>query len=199
MTVFQLRDFAYHTIQPFDLKIRAGETISLFGPSGSGKTLLLRALCDLDSHQGTLVLNDTHYHDCEPHLWRRQVGFLPSESSWWFPTVGEHFPGCNRERLQQLGFSENTLTWDIHRLSAGEKQRLGLLRLLANSPRVLLLDEPTANLDQDNRLLVERLLSDWIRETGGIIIWVTHDRAQRCRVAKRHFDIVDNQIQEVSL
>jgi ABC-type iron transport system FetAB ATPase subunit len=145
------------------------------------------------------MLDDLHYHDSEPHLWRRQVGFLPSESSWWFPIVGEHFPSCDKSRLRQLGFSEDTLNWDIHRLSAGEKQRLGLLRLLDNSPRVLLLDEPTANLDQDNRLLVERLLSDWGRVTGGIILWVTHDRAQRSRVATRHFDIVDNQIQEVSL
>ncbi len=199
MTVFQLRDFAYYTVQPFQLQLQAGETISLFGPSGSGKTLLLRALCDLDSHEGELLLNGLHYHDCEPHLWRRQIGFLPSESSWWFPTVGEHFSSCDKNRLHRLGFSDHTLTWDIHRLSAGEKQRLGLLRLLENSPRVLLLDEPTANLDQDNRQLVEGLLNDWGSETGGVKIWVTHDRSQRWRVATRHFDIVDNQIREISL
>ncbi|MBL7033156.1 MAG: ATP-binding cassette domain-containing protein [Candidatus Delongbacteria bacterium] len=199
MTIFQLRDFMYHNILPFQLELAAGQVISLSGPSGSGKTMLLRALCDLDPHLGELRLEEDLCQDTPPHLWRRQVGFLAAETSWWFPTVGEHFSNCDLTRLAELGFSEATLGWDIHRLSAGEKQRLGLLRLLQNQPRILLLDEPTTNLDSVNQQRVEQLLTNWCQREQGAIIWVTHDCVQRRRIADVHFDIVDNQIQEVRL
>ncbi len=197
MSHFELRDFSYYTIAPFQLRLEAGETVSLSGPSGSGKTLLLRALCDLDPHRGEVLLEGVPCSETEPHLWRRRVGFLPAESSWWYDTVGEHFPLRNGLSLSELGFDAEVLSWDIHRLSAGEKQRLSLLRLLANRPRVLLLDEPTANLDAENRDRVEWLLTGWLKQQGCAVIWVTHDPAQRRRIAKRHYDIVAGRLQEV--
>jgi putative ABC transport system ATP-binding protein len=62
----------------------------------------------------------------------------------------------------------------------------------------LLLDEPTANLDQENILKVEKLLNTWRETHGCAVIWVTHDKAQRNRVAQRHLQIVDGRLQEVS-
>ena len=73
----------------------------------------------------------------------------------------------------------------VARLSSGECQRFALLRLLANRPRVLLLDEPTANLDPDNVSRVERLIADYIREEQAAVLWVSHDPRQMRRVADR--------------
>jgi ABC-type multidrug transport system ATPase subunit len=88
--------------------------------------------------------------------WRRRVGLLPAESGWWADRVGAHFITTNDARnpattptpiLARLGFEPDVLDWDVQRLSSGERQRLGLARLLLNRPEVLLLDEATANLD----------------------------------------------------
>ena len=91
--------------------------------------------------------------------------------------------------LEALGFGEEVLGWQVNRLSSGERQRLALARALAIQPRVLLLDEPTANLDEDNTRQVEQLLAAWRADTGGGILWVSHDAAQRERVANRQHQL----------
>ena len=69
------------------------------------------------------------------------------------------------------------------RLSTGESTRLALLRALSHQPAVLLLDEPTAALDEDSEAAVEALLKDYVAHPGRCILWVTHSRAQAARVA----------------
>jgi ABC-type iron transport system FetAB ATPase subunit len=168
----------------FDLA--AGECVCLGGPSGSGKTRLLRALADLDPHSGDIRLNGRAQHDFPPHEWRQRVAMLPSESAWWAPTVSAHMHGVHAEELVRLGLPEEAAHWRVERLSAGEKQRLALLRLTAGRhPSVLLLDEPTANLDPESVERVERYLLEIARERGAGMIWVSHDRAQITRVAAR--------------
>jgi ATPase subunit of ABC transporter with duplicated ATPase domains len=114
--------------------------------------------------------------------WRRQVGLLPAESAWWFDTVGPHCNSWPLDALGYLGFTQDVLGWSVSRLSSGERQRLSLLRLLARSPRILLLDEPTANLDSQSTERLEHLLSDLRTEHHPGMIWVSHDMAQlkRC-------------------
>lgn len=116
------------------------------------------------------------------HHWRRQVGLLPAESAWWFDTVGPHCVSWPMDALQHLGFSPEVLGWSVSRLSSGERQRLALLRLLAISPRILLMDEPTANLDTQNTERVERLLVDFRTRQRPGMVWVSHDISQlkRC-------------------
>ncbi|MEJ2677085.1 MAG: ATP-binding cassette domain-containing protein, partial [Acidihalobacter sp.] len=80
------------------------------------------------------------------------------------------------------------LDWEVARCSSGERQRLALLRSLALAPRVLLLDEPTANLDADSRGRVETLV-DKFRGEGGAVLWVTHDPEQALRVAGRRLEL----------
>ncbi len=74
-------------------------------------------------------------------------------------------------------------------LSSGEKQRLALLRGLSRRPKVLLLDEPTANLDVDNAAAVEQLLQTMQEREGLCMLWTTHHDLQRDRVAKRTLSI----------
>jgi ABC-type iron transport system FetAB ATPase subunit len=174
---------------PYDLSVEAGECVCVSGPSGAGKTLLLRAVADLDPHEGRVALDDVDSLGVDAPSWRKAVGMLPAESQWWGDTVGPHLPAVDRERLGVLGFEPDVLGWEIPRLSTGEKQRLALFRLLAHRPRALLLDEPTASLDPSNVGQVEALLADYRRTADAPVLWVSHDRAQAERVADRRYEI----------
>lgn len=179
---------------PIDLDVGPGECLAVTGPSGSGKTLLLRALADLDLHEGLVFLDGVECAAIPAPEWRRQVGLLPAESQWWFDTVGDHFAGADLPWLGRMGFGTEVMGWSVARLSTGERQRLALLRLLAHRPKALLLDEPTANLDADNQARVEALVAEFRAQTGAPVVWVTHDAAQRRRVATRQMRIADGRL-----
>ncbi len=172
---------------PFDLAIDAGECVSLRGPSGSGKSLLLRAIADLDPHQGEVWLDGVACKQIPAPRWRRQVALIPVESQWWLDQVGAHFPEEDCPWLAPLGFDEEALGWQVSRLSSGEKQRLALARALMNRPRALLLDEPTASLDEASAAAVEAVVAGYRRDNGAAVLWVSHSAAQAARVASRHY------------
>lgn len=176
----------------FDLS--AGESVFLSGPSGSGKTRLLRALADLDPHQGDVMMDNVNCAQMPAHEWRKKVAFLPAESQWWCADVRGHFGNYDHELLQQLGFKEEVMDWEIARLSSGEKQRLALLRALAEKPELLLLDEPTANLDEKCTQVIERVVERLCSEQGMAAIWVTHNASQVRRVARYGWVLKDNGI-----
>lgn len=194
---FQLNTLSIQHVGPVDLQVEHGQCCSIAGASGSGKTLLLRAIADLSVHSGTMQLDDQRCDQIPAHEWRKKVAYLPTESAWWFDTVGEHFD--TDTDFSSLGFAEGVRGWHISRLSSGERQRLALLRLLMHKPKVLLLDEPTASLDPDNIATTEQLLQYYLRQQQAIMIWVSHDAAQRKRVAQRHFKLVDGRLREDSL
>lgn len=175
---------------PVTLSLMAGDCLCITGPSGCGKTLLLRALADLDPHDGEAYLQDVPAHTIAPPQWRKQVGLLPPESSWWLRTARTHFNAALPYAPQRLGIDDDVLDRPVGRLSSGERQRLALLRLLANRPHVLLLDEPTANLDADNTQRVEQLIADYRQQRHAAVIWVSHDPAQVKRVATRHARVI---------
>jgi len=183
--LFQARNLRTAFIRDLALRLFAGEILGLHGDSGSGKTLLLRALADLDPNQGEVKLEGSPRESFSGPRWRRKVGLLPAESHWWEDQVGPHAEHWPMEVLAALGFSPQVLDWQTGRLSSGEKQRLALARLLANRPRVLLLDEPTANLDQGNTAAVEAIVRQYLKETGAAALWVSHDPAQLARLARR--------------
>lgn len=176
---------------PLDLAVQPGECVTLSGPSGVGKSLLLRALADLDPHGGELTLDGEFHHRFTPPSWRLKVGLLPAESHWWGEAVGEHFPGPPPPPalFAELGLGVDSLDWHVSRLSSGEKQRLALLRLLAGEPHILLLDEPTANLDPGSASRVEALIKEIQAARNVGVLWVTHDPDQRDRVADRRLSL----------
>ncbi len=177
------------------LEIAPAECVTLSGPSGSGKTLLLRAIADLDCHEGEVLLNGVACSDMRAHEWRMQVGLLPAESHWWGERIGDHFHNSDQTLLAQLGFTDEVMSWEVTRCSTGERQRLALARLLQNRPKVLLLDEPTASLDAENVARVEALVERLRREQGVAVLWVSHDPAQAQRVATRRLRIEGGQLQ----
>jgi ABC-type iron transport system FetAB ATPase subunit len=187
MNDLEITDFIFQERGPYCLQIAGGRVTGLQGASGAGKTLLLRAIADLDPHQGQARLGDMHCTQVPAPVWRKTVALLPAESFWWFDRVGEHFLQPLQEestaRLEQLGFAREVMDWEVSRLSTGEKQRLAIARLLQNKPAALLLDEPTASLDAANIECVETLLLDYCRQQQVPLLWVSHDSGQLDRVA----------------
>ncbi len=185
-------------VGPLSLSLQPGDNLVLSAPSGTGKTLLLRALADLDVHDGRISLQGKDQSAYPPAEWRSRVAYLPAESAWWAETVGEHFTDSDAVDWAQLGFEDSVLGWSVSRLSSGERQRLAILRMMLKQPRVLLLDEPTANLDDENTALVEALIAAYLQEQQAAAIWVSHDRAQHHRIGARLMMLSGNQWQEQS-
>ncbi|MCE9683475.1 ABC transporter ATP-binding protein [Halomonas alkalisoli] len=189
-TSLRLERLTVGELEAVDLNVGPGDIVCLSGASGSGKSRLLRAVADLEPHGGEVWLAGQAQSTIPAHRWRRQVMLVPAESQWWSDRVGEHFSdGAEDGDLEALGFEREVMSWQVGRLSTGEKQRLSLLRAVSREPRVLLLDEPTANLDDATRDRVENWLASRIESRGWPTLWVAHDKGQIVRVANRHLRI----------
>jgi ABC-type iron transport system FetAB ATPase subunit len=201
MNELEIRQLIVNGLEALDLVITGGECVALSGASGSGKSLLLRAIADLDPHQGEVILDGRACADMPPTEWRQQVGYLQAESQWWATTVEQHMT-VNRvpeDWLQQLGLGRDICHRRVAELSTGERQRLALLRLLTNQPRALLLDEPTASLDPESTVAMERLISDYHQQHQAAVLWVSHQPEQIKRVCVRHLRLEQHRIREASL
>lgn len=164
-------------LRDLNLEIAPGEVFGLVGPNGSGKTTLLRAISRrLPPQAGALYLDGRRLHELSPRELARELAALEQEISCSFGfTVRElvelgRLPHRDRwQRLSQkdheivtramalthtLEFSERK----IHSLSSGERQRVWLALAVAQEPKVLLLDEPTAHLDLNYQLEIMELI-----------------------------------------
>jgi len=200
MNELRLENLSFLGRGPYTLAVEPGQVLGLHGVSGAGKSLLLRAVADLEPHDGRLWLGQTACNEISGPDWRRQVAYLPAESLWWHERVGQHFRALPEAAwLQQLGFTGEVMDWEVNRLSTGEKQRLAILRLLQNRPKALLLDEPTASLDQGSISKVENFILDYLKVHSAPAIWVSHDPAQLARVAARRIEIaVGGELRELT-
>jgi ABC-type iron transport system FetAB ATPase subunit len=185
MKLFEVRRLSLADLSELSFSLCESELACLSGPSGAGKTMMLRSLADLDVNAGMVYLQGVQREQIPPQAWRRRVAYLPADSRWWAETVGEHFKRLQPGVLAELGFGDDVMGWQAERLSSGERQRLALARLLGNQPRVLLLDEPTANLDPVNTQRVERLVRDYLSRQRAACLWVTHASDQIERIAGR--------------
>jgi UDP-glucose/iron transport system ATP-binding protein len=192
-----------------NLTIKKGEVLVITGPSGAGKSSLLRMLNRLDEPtHGTVLLNGEDYRSLPVPELRRQVGMLLQQAYLFPGTVAENLrfgPAQQEkelddavvesllERVDLQGFAET----DSAVLSGGEAQRVSLARTLANDPCVLLLDEPTSSLDEANRLGIEALILDIIRQNRITCIMVTHDLQQAARMADRVLFLEAGHIKQV--
>ena len=195
--LLQIRDLNCAVARWPELTLAAGDCATVVGPSGSGKTRLLRAIADLDPNDGKVWLRGDPREVFAGHQWRRRVAYLPADSGWWAESVGEHFAAVDPPLLDELGFAEDVVAWSVERLSTGERSRLALARAAALKPQVLLLDEPTANLDTATTERVEAVVAR-LRSEGAGVVWVTHDPAQEARLGARRYEIGDGEAREVS-
>ena len=173
-------------------EVPARECLAVEGPSGSGKTRLLRAIADLDAAQGYVYLEAVERRELPGPEWRRRVRYASAEPAWWGAIAREHFPvSAKLDRLlSALALEPAILDRPIAELSTGERQRLGLVRAIADEPRVLLLDEPTSALDAQAAALAEELIKFQML-AGRIVILVSHDPAQIARLAHARLLLAD--------
>jgi len=193
------------------LKIFQGEILALVGPSGAGKSTLLRLLNFLESaSSGQISFAGHTVNGAPPPLpVRRTVTTVFQRSILLNRTVFENVAyGLRlrgdrnvrakvREQLVQVRL-EHMVRAKARSLSGGEVQRVALARALALRPRVLLLDEPTANLDPANVALIETIIAEANRQQGMTVVLVTHNTFQARRLAHRTAVLLEGRITEVA-
>ncbi|MFE7617654.1 ABC transporter permease [Streptomyces sp. NPDC057496] len=175
-----------------------GTTVAVVGPNGAGKTTLLRALLGLTPRaRARLRLGDTDVTELPPH--RRQVAWVPQDGAL-FPHLSaltntayglraRGVPRAEARREAQRWLDRLGVGHLAHRrpaqLSGGQAQRVALARALAARPRLLLLDEPLAALDQTTRAHVRHTLRTHLAGFGGVCLIVTHDPVEAASLADR--------------
>ncbi len=179
-----------------------GDFVALMGPSGSGKTTLLNLIGGLDTpNGGEVMVADTHLEGMssrELAAWRaRHIGFvfqshnliriLSAEENVELPLLLKSLSHKERARLTQEALRQvGLLERAAHRpgaLSGGQQQRVGIARAIVADPPVLLLDEPTGNLDRSTAEDILTLLRH-LQSSGRTVVMVTHD-PEAARAATR--------------
>jgi ABC-type multidrug transport system ATPase subunit len=198
VSTLQIVNLATDLIGPASLDIAAGECVALMGASGAGKSLFLRAIADLDPSTGEVFVGKRKRSDMPASEWRRLVSLVPAESGWWADRVGDHFPSKAQAEsvIEAMGLPES-FEWDVSRLSSGERQRLAIARALCLKPDALLLDEPTASLDEVAVQRVEDVILDCCGR-GMAMLLVTHDRRQAERLSTRVLHMVDGRVDDTA-
>ncbi len=178
------------------LDIAPGEILGLVGPSGAGKSTLLRLLNFLEHPSaGHIIFHSNPLNGRVPMDLRRQVttvfqrpvllhASVRSNVAYGLGLRGERSDARVDEMLKRVGLERLAQT-QATRLSGGEMQRVALARALVINPAVLLLDEPTANLDPYNVGLIEEIVAQNNRERGTTVVIVTHNVFQAKRLAQR--------------
>ncbi|MCR4628760.1 MAG: cell division ATP-binding protein FtsE [Clostridium sp.] len=176
-----------------DIRIEDGEFVFIMGPSGSGKSTLIRLLLhETEPTGGTIRVGDvevTELHRRHIPQYRRELGvvfqdfrLLKERNVYENVAFAQRVIGVPTKEirenvprmLQMVGLSAKYKAFPSE-LSGGEQQRVAIARALINSPKVLLADEPTGNLDVDNSMGIMKLLED-INRRGTTVIVVTHSR-----------------------
>lgn len=183
-----------HALVDAALEVHAGELVVLRGPSGSGKTTLLNLLGGLDTPtSGAVWLGDRQVSGASERdlvdLRRRDIGYIFQTFALLSPlSAAENvelpmrligLPAAERadrvaELLAVVGLADHAQQRPGE-LSGGQQQRLGIARALANSPRVIIADEPTGQLDSLNAEAMMSLISSLVHERGVAAVVSTHD------------------------
>ena len=181
-------------LRKVDLSISRGESLAILGASGSGKTTLLHLLGTLDSvTSGNIFLNDVDLSTLgskqRAELRNRDIGFvfqfhhlLPEFSTLENVAMPAFIAGMGhskgikmaKEALDMVGLTHR-LEHKVTTLSGGERQRAAIARAILLRPKVLLADEPTGNLDEENGTRIGELLVSLNNELGMTFVVVTHN------------------------
>lgn len=168
-------------VRDISFELAPGECVLLAGPNGTGKTTLLRAL----AAEG-VVLIPTNIPKVKGFTVEAFVRTGCYRESDWRGRISKETEGRLEEALKMLGI-EGLKGRDISTLSDGEFQKACLATGLTRRAEVLLLDEPTAHLDVENRIDVLRTLQEVARKTGTAVLFSSHDLHDALQVADRVF------------
>ena len=192
------------------LHVREGEVLGIVGPSGAGKSTMLRLLNFLEPPtEGHIKYRNMPVGTDLPLAVRREVTtvfqrpMLLRRSVAANVRIGQRIRGSSpndeaaHHWLDRLGLGDLTDA-PVRTLSAGEAQRVALARALVVNPEVLLLDEPTGNLDPYNVGLIEEIVRSDNAERGTTVVVVTHDPFQARRLADRTGLMISGRMVEIA-
>lgn len=192
--ILQLKQVSFHigektVLDNINLSVAPGEFKLITGPSGCGKSTLLKIIASLLSpSSGQILFSGQDINSLTPEAYRQQVSYCAQTPALFGDTVYDNliFPWQIRNQqpepdrflaqLSRFGLTEDTLSKSINELSGGEKQRVSLIRNLQFLPKVLLLDEITSALDEQNKNNVNDIIHHYVREQNVAVLWVTHDQ-----------------------
>jgi putative ABC transport system ATP-binding protein len=181
-----------NVLNDVSFEVMAGEGMSIVGPSGSGKTTLLGLCAGLDQPtSGTIKLLDIQLNrlneDDRAYLRNQYVGFvfqnfqlLPTLTALENVSIPLEMRGDrtgktkSKELLERVGLKERMSHYPSQ-LSGGEQQRVAIARAFVTQPKIVFVDEPTGNLDEDTAETITRILFEMNREQGTTLILVTHN------------------------
>lgn len=190
-------------IDSFNMSAPKGSITTIIGESGSGKSTLLRILAGLNNSQtGIFTLDNqivfNEYKNVETH--KRKIGLVFQDYTL-FPHLnieqniafGIHSKHKKKERIQSI-LKMVELENDAHKYpyecSGGMQQRVALARAIANQPKLLLLDEPFSNLDQDLKIRLRDQFISWAKQEEITLIWVTHDMEEAYAISNQVIELI---------
>jgi len=175
-------------LKPVSLQLYQGDCVLLTGPSGSGKSTFLKILASLITPtSGQLFFRNSDITTLKAEAYRQQVSYCFQTPQLFGQTVYDNLAlpwQIRRQKpqrdklvaaLESVNLSPDMLNKPVEQLSGGEKQRVGLLRNLQFMPEVLLLDEVTSALDEQNRLTVLSLINRISTEEKVAVVRISHD------------------------
>ena len=212
--VYRTHMIETHALRGFEIDVREGEFVTVTGPSGSGKTSFLNIAGLLEEFtSGDYILDGVNVKglgdNARSRLRNEKLGFIfqgfnliPDLSLFDNVDVPLRYRGFNRaerkerieDALAKVGLASRMKHYPAE-LSGGQQQRVAIARALAGSPRLLLADEPTGNLDTQMARGVMELLEE-INAQGTTIVMVTHDPELAVR-AQRNVHIIDGQATDI--
>jgi len=206
--------WAHGALKNISFHVDNGELVGLVGHTGSGKSTLAQIATGLlKPDTGTvsvagLILDHKSNPPRKEMIRRIGMVFQYPETQLFGETVEEDvaFGAKNRgytpqktakavrEAMTLVGLDESYLKRSPYLLSGGEKRRVAIAGVLAMSPQILILDEPTAGLDASGRREFHRMLAAWQKREDAIILWISHDMTELAQVARRVLVLEDGNL-----
>jgi len=192
-------------VKDFSLEVDSGESVALWGPNGAGKTTVVRCMLGLVLYQGTITIGGLDADERGKSV-RRAMGYVPQELSFYDDMTVydllDYSAALRRiapERVdhvcEQVDLTD-CIEKRIRELSGGLKQRLGIALALLPDPPILLLDEPTSNLDARSRDAAIELLQG-LREEGRTLVVTSHHVEEMSMLVDRVVAMEDGEIRVI--
>jgi putative ABC transport system ATP-binding protein len=194
-------------LQDVSFAVSQGEFVGIAGPSGAGKTSLLRILNLLHSPTaGTVTYKSKDVMSCDPTQLRREIGYVLQKPYLFEGTVRDNleYPYLVWKQnpdyeeintyLTKVNLSSSVLDKRGSEMSGGEQQRIALVRSLLAKPEVLLLDEVSSALDEDNTLILEQLIREERESRNLTVIFISHNTGQLRRLAQKVLYLENGQL-----
>ena len=213
--LYEMGESVVHALRGISFSIDQGEFVSIMGPSGSGKTTMMKMINQLiEPTDGNIYLNQKRIKDHHQRELRLETGYVLQQIAL-FPnlTVAENIAlipemkgwkkeqiqAQSKELLEKVGLSFEDYAHRYPReLSGGEQQRVGIVRAIIATPKILLMDEPFSALDAISRKQLQDLTKQLHQEFKMTTLFVTHDTDEAVKLADRIAVLKDGEIVQVA-